>query len=100
MRTITLVWRAFGDRPMPGYDPAAERTIEVETDLDELALAEKVFAETNTYQGDLWDALQPLPDDRTHTALSVIFNRGDWIIIDGTTWEVAPFGFTKVDTDN
>lgn len=93
-RTITIVWRAFNR----DGDPApASKTVTVDTDLNDHALCERAFADTNRYEGSLWDALQPLPEDRSHTALSVVFDQGDYVIIDGTTYEVATFGFTKVE---
>jgi len=95
-RTVNVAWRAFSDRPMIGYDLDANVTFEVETDLTDLALCEQIFKETNLYEGPIWDLMQPLPEDRTHTALSVIFDKGDLVTIDGITYEVADMGFRKV----
>lgn len=63
---------------------------ESESDLE---FCERVYANTNTYAGLVWDALQPvMPADRSHTALSV----GDLVSIDGRTYRCADLGFTLV----
>ena len=95
-RTVNVTWRAFGDRPMIGYEAETSTTFEIETDLPELALCEEIYKQTNLYNGEMWDLMQPLPEGRTHTAISVIFDRGDYVTIDGTTYEVASMGFRKV----
>jgi len=95
-RTVTVEWRAFSNRSAFGYDPEAKVIFEVESSLDDLELCEEIFKETNLYQGPIWDLMQPLPEDRSHTAISVIFDRGDYVTIDGTTYEVAAMGFRKV----
>jgi len=51
-----------------------------------------VFQNTNLYQGAMWDALQPLPEDRTHTAMSV----GDEVTINGQTFRCEDIGFKEV----
>lgn len=91
-RRITVVWRAF---TRPG-ETNTRRTITIESDLDDLQLCEEIFAATNLYQGPIWDALQPLPEDRTHTAISVNGDRADFVSIDGITYEVALMGFREV----
>lgn len=58
---------------------------------DDLAICEQVFTDTNLYEGVIWDALQPLPEGRTHTSLSV----GDVVIIDGRAYECASIGFER-----
>lgn len=107
MKTITVTWRAFNDPTMP--DRVAEierkgRQIETsaaftyDTDLDDLALCEQVFRDTNLYEGPTWNLLEPvLPANRTHTALSVVFDNGDYVDIDGRTYEVAGVGFTRLE---
>jgi len=97
-RTLTVTWRAFGDRPALGYEPEVSRTVTIDTDLTDLALCEKVYRDTNLYEGQIWDALQPLPDNRSHTAISTVFGRGDYVTIDGATYEVASMGFRKVES--
>jgi hypothetical protein len=89
-RRITVIWRAFENSIAVGKNAT------VESDLDDFDLCEEVYAATNLYQGQIWEALQPLPEDRSHTALSVISDRGDYVIIDNAVYEVAAFGFRKV----
>jgi hypothetical protein len=63
---------------------------ESESDLE---FCERVFANTNVYEGRVWDALQPvMPAERSHTALSV----GDLVSIDGRTYRCADLGFQRV----
>jgi hypothetical protein len=96
--TVTITWAAFRDTPAAhkGRNPEATTTITLTTDLDDQALCEAIFEATNLYAGSIWEQLEPvLPDDRTHTALSVILDCGDYITIDGRTYEVAPVGFTE-----
>ena len=81
---ITVVWSSF--EPVP-----VTRTITV-PDRDPLLVCEDLFACTNLYEGEMWDALQPLPEDRKHTALSV----GDHVIVDGTAYRCMFFGFAPV----
>lgn len=98
--TVTITWAAFRDTPAAheGRNPEATATITLTTHLDDLALCEEIFRQTNTYSGDIWDILEPeLPADRTHTALSVIFETGDYVTIDGRTYEVSGIGFSPID---
>ncbi len=61
--------------------------------LSDAQVCEAVFHQTNTYRGDLWDAIQPLPSPRrTHTALSV----GDEVTVRGTTYRCEPAGWEAV----
>jgi hypothetical protein len=92
MSTITVTWKAFSREGLERTETS--KTIEVGTAngvADEM-LCEFVFRDTNTYSGSLWDLLQPLPESRTHTALSV----GDTVEIDGRVWKCADFGFERV----
>lgn len=102
MATITVTWKAFAnndpkrlqDFADSGRSPVTSRTIESQS-ADGVAhdlLCEFIFRDTNTYQGSLWTLLQPLPEDRTHTALSV----GDEVTIDGRTYRCADIGFEEV----
>ena len=62
-------------------------------DLSDWQVCEAVFHQTNTYRGDLWDAIQPLLSPRrTHTALSV----GDEVTVRGTTYRCEPAGWQAV----
>lgn len=96
MRTVTVTWRAFGDH---GHaDKSA--TFKIDTDLTDLALCENVYQATNLYEGEVWDLLEPvLPEGRSHTAISTVFTRGDWVTVDGRTYEVMPIGFREVTND-
>lgn len=81
--TITITWKAFGS--------PTSATIQYDTGLDEDAILAKAFRETNLYEGYLWNALEPhLPEDRTHTALSV----GDEVTINGNVFRCEPFGWS------
>ena len=100
MKTVTLTWRAFSDeRDMRRYTPPTSKTVLVDDDRGDLELCEAFFVATNTY-GDaehaLWQALQPLPDPRSHTSLSVVFDMGDYVEVDGRVYEVADAGFARV----
>jgi hypothetical protein len=93
MSRITVTWKSFAREGVREASEAS-RAIEVESAngvADEM-LCEFIFRDTNTYSGSLWDLLQPLPEDRTHTALSV----GDAIEIDGRVWECADLGFKRI----
>ena len=62
-------------------------------DLSDEQVCEAVFHQTNTYRGDLWDAIQPLLSPRrTHTALSV----GDEVTVRGITYRCEPAGWQAV----
>ena len=103
VKTITVTWRAFNSSTQAdsmrhhGKEPVTSATFTYDTDLDDLALCEQVFRDTNLYEGPIWDLIAPvLPAKRTHTALSVVFGRGDYVSIDGRVYEVADIGFTCV----
>jgi hypothetical protein len=81
-KTITITWKAFGE--------PASATITINTTKNAEEICEAVFRDTNLYGGDIWDALVPvLPEDRTHTALSV----GDEVEIDGVVYRCDVFGW-------
>ena len=61
---------------------------------EDLDLCEELFKQTNTYSGSLWDSMHPLPEERTHTALSV----GDYLIIDERMYRCAMVGWERTDT--
>lgn len=58
-------------------------------------LCERVFHETNIYEGNFWDAIQPLPEKRSHTALSM----GDVVIVNGDRYSCEEIGFKKLEKD-
>lgn len=91
MKTITINYKAFCRADVPTRK-ATSVTVKYDTALDDEAICEKAFRETNTYSGYLWDALQPLPEGRTHTSLSV----GDEVTIDGRTYRCADIGWERV----
>ena len=97
MKTVTVTWRAFSEeRRGVVTQPEASKTIEVDTDLTDIELCEQFFMQTNLYTGPLWDALQPLPADRTHTSLSSNATRGgDLVTIDGRTYSCEPIGWWR-----
>jgi hypothetical protein len=98
-KDITITWRAFhGDPSRPEFAPEQSKTftLDVPVDMSDLAVCEWVYRDTNLYTGPAWDAMQPLPEPRSHTALSVIFGHGDHVTIDGRTYEIASSGFKEV----
>lgn len=92
MKTITITWKAFGE--------PTSATIEwdyPDTGLHSVEVCEKAFRDTNLYNGSLWEALEPhLPEDRTHTALSV----GDEIEVAGLTHRCEPAGWSIVEKES
>jgi hypothetical protein len=64
-------------------------------DEEDAYVCERIWADMNKYEGKLWDAMQPLPESRPHTAMSV----GDEIRIDGRAYVCAEFGFEKIKGD-
>jgi hypothetical protein len=97
MTTIEITWTGNEHLPAEYQTPGKHTSslaVEVETVSDDLAFCELVFAETNCYQGELWDRIQPLlPDTRTHTALSV----GDLVRIDDRVYKCASIGFKLIE---
>jgi hypothetical protein len=93
---IAITWKAFGDIPDSNRKIS---TVEFEADFaiteeNVDTFLEVVYAQTNTYRGNLWNIIEPLlSPTRTHTALSV----GDEIAIDDKTYKVADCGFTLID---
>lgn len=106
--TATIGWtKSTHDYPamLRGYTPEAEQVtktvvFELPDDLVDMVrgkpdwFLELLFEQTNLYQGPLWEQLQPLPDDRDHTALSV----GDTITLDGVMFECKSRGWDVVRT--
>jgi hypothetical protein len=99
MTRITVIWSMWHDDSAlcaemraNGRNPMAERSIELEDWLvvDDLSLCEALFTQTNIYEGALWDRMQPLPEDRTHTALSP----GDFVVVDGRSYRCDRVGWT------
>lgn len=97
MTTVTITWKAFADSLSLGE---RVKSVTLEHDFGHktpMEICDAVFVETNRYNGVFWNALEPLlPDERTHTALSV----GDEVEVDGVTfmcdhvgWEIIPKPF-------
>ena len=82
MTHVKITWKAFG----------SSQSAEIEIDsMDNLL--ESLFAQTNAYRGALWNLIEAvLPEDRTHTALSV----GDEVEIDGVAYRCADIGWEKI----
>ena len=114
MKTITITWKAFCHEDAPERQ-ATSATIQYDAppvdditatavvadcsikEVNDITLCEKVFRDTNLYEGDLWDILEPvLPDNskRTHTALSV----GDTVEIDGNLYLCDHIGWNLIST--
>ena len=96
MATVTITWKSFGNKP------ERNRFVSSVTFNTEFNIAEHdvdnflnvVYQQTNLYQGNLWNLIQPLlSETRTHTSLCV----GDEVKIDDTDYIVADFGFIKKD---
>ena len=107
MATIEITWTAYGTMgadkenykkhlASKGYELSQDASATIELELGEqtdLELCERIYANTNLYQGVIWDAVEPhLPADRSHTALSI----GDLVSIDGRTYRCADLGFELV----
>lgn len=105
--TIEITWTAYGTMgadkenykqhlASKGYELRQDASATIELELGEqtdLELCERIYANTNLYQGVIWDALQAvIPADRPHTALSI----GDLVSIDGRKYVCADLGFSLV----
>lgn len=105
--TIEITWTAYGTMgadkenykqhlASKGYELRQDASATIELELGEqtdLELCERIYANTNLYQGVIWDTLQAvIPADRPHTALSV----GDLVSIDGRKYVCADIGFSLV----
>jgi hypothetical protein len=89
--SVVVRWSAFAERQQ---SPVRETPVlRVEGNpATPLETCERVYKETNLYQGHLWDVIQAnLPAERTHTALSV----GDEVVVDGVTFLCQSAGFSE-----
>lgn len=83
-----------------GREPVTSKSFEIdlglldESGLDDEPILERLFEETNLYQGPLWDAMQPLPEERTHTSISV----GDYVTVDDRMYRCASLGWERTNT--
>lgn len=89
--TVTIEWAAFGDRPEKNrWVRSATFTLPIDEKATDLDVCNVAFSNTNLYSGALWDILEPaLPEDRTHTALSV----GDFVTVDGRRYRCEEVGW-------
>ena len=102
MALITVTWKAFANNDperlkefaKAGREPVTSTTIETSTTtgMSHSYICEMLFRDTNLYEGSLWTLLQPLPKERTHTALSV----GDEVTIDGQVYRCEDIGFSQI----
>lgn len=91
---IEITWQAFGNKPEQNrFISSVQFTADFEiTDENRDTFLNVVYQQTNTYNGNLWNIIQPLlSPTRTHTSLSI----GDAIKINETTYLVADWGFVK-----
>ena len=92
---IKISWKAFGDKPSIGRFMSS---VEIETEFPETIshkeICEIVFADTNCYQGYIWNKVETkMSKTRTHTSISV----GDEVEIDKVKYICADTGFIKVE---
>ena len=92
---VKITWKAFGDKPERGRFISS---VEVETEFPETVsdkqICEIIYADTNLYQGYIWQLIHPLlSETRTHTSISV----GDEIEINGQVYICSDFGFKKIE---
>jgi hypothetical protein len=85
MAQVTITWKAFGD--------ATSATFDIPENGDAINICNMLFRQTNLYEGHAWDILESLlPENRTHTALSV----GDEITVNGITHRCESIGWAEV----
>lgn len=86
VKTIKVTWNSV-------HGQTTSASFSLNSDQSDLAICEKIFRDTNLYQGEVWDIIEPLlSDQRSHTALSV----DDFVEIDGTTFVCADIGFKPI----
>ncbi len=90
VKQITVTWQAFAARDDREITSVSIQTVSTD---DDHKLCERLFRDTNLYNGELWDLIEPgLSPKRTHTALSV----GDEVSIDGRRYVCADIGWEPV----
>ncbi len=93
MNKVKITWKAFADRPALGDDKVTSVELDTELYVTPLEFCNMVFRATNTYNGALWDLIEPkLSPKRTHTALSV----GDEVTVDDVTYRCERAGWSVV----
>lgn len=89
--TATITWRAFGE------PTSATVTLNAGCEVPDEMVCELLFHATNTRSGSAWEKVQAvLPENRTHTALSV----GDTVTVNGTTYRCASVGWEATEQEN
>ena len=91
---VKVTWQAFGESPIHNeYITSVSLTVDGALYPSALAICEQVFADTNKYEGELWNVIRPLlSSERTHTALSV----GDEVEVDGHAFRCASAGWEEL----
>jgi hypothetical protein len=88
-KNITITYKAFAPH---GNVTDLTFVLNVDKATSDEEICETIFRETNLYAGTIWDRIQPLlPEDRTHTSLSV----GDEVTIDDKIFLCDIIGFKK-----
>ncbi len=107
MNTIKITWKA-SFHPSTGWTGEdASATFRFDFNgMSDIQILESIYEQTNLYSGQAWNIIEAiLPENRTHTALSVscgpmVNNEiqwvGDVVEIDGTAYEVKSFGWEEV----
>lgn len=97
---IKVTWnQMFAERNIELGLPVitAEKTFEFKSEdsmsIDQIC--EAVYRDTNWYEGSVWDAMQPLPELRSHTALSI----GDVVSVNGIEMLCSEFGFKCINVE-
>lgn len=91
MRELEVIWSTAPGTP---EDVRSKKIlVDLPDGMTDLQICEVVFVDTNLYSGVIWEALLPLPDDRTHTSISV----GDHVRIDGVLYRCMTEGFAQVE---
>jgi hypothetical protein len=91
---ITVTWKAF-EKSLGIGEAVTSATVSYEAhhETDDTDICEWVFRDTNKYQGSFWDLVEPLlPENRTHTALSV----GDEVEVNGIIYRCEGAGWQPV----
>jgi len=80
-KAVKITWKAFSNNPHRPARPETSLTFDAKGLFDgqgDYDICNQVFEDTNLYRGIVWEQIKNnLPQDRTHTALSV----GDEITI-------------------
>jgi hypothetical protein len=96
-KKITIIWTELFNNTNPffsnGKFAQVGFTWQVENQMTDIEILEKIYRDTNLYSGIIWEMIEEiLPANRPHTALSV----GDLLVIDGTTYRCEDFGWKEL----